>query len=295
MGSKIWRAAAAAAWGSVAINVHAATNAWTPLGPEGGGIVRVVYSPTPGTVFLIATGGFYRSQDSGVSWQPIYSGFSNAAWDLAVDPADSSRVYVIAPNSPSLYVSTDGGSTLAPSATFPSAVANAEAIAVSRDGTTLYASSANQLYRSTDRGQTWSQRTPFLSTSTIVERLLVDPTDSNTVYVVQANSATVIFILVTHDGGTSWARLSASANNSSGSTTAINAAATVDSPAPSKSGGGILSPWDHVGLMPLWASYVRLRLQPPASAHSFPRTAQALTAPGPTARYCVGLRHSNHS
>ena len=229
MGSKIWRAAAAAAWGSVAINVHAATNAWTPLGPEGGGIVRVVYSPTPGTVFLIATGGFYRSQDSGVSWQPIYSGFSNAAWDLAVDPADSSRVYVIAPNSPSLYVSTDGGSTLAPSATFPSAVANAEAIAVSRDGTTLYA------------------------------------------------------------------RLSASANNSSGSTTAINAAATVDSPAPSKSGGGILSPWDHVGLMPLWASYVRLRLQPPASAHSFPRTAQALTAPGPTARYCVGLRHSNHS
>jgi len=62
------------------------------------GIVRVVYSPRRARCSH-CHGRFYRSQDSGVSWQPIYSGFSNAAWDLAVDPADSSRVYVIAPNS----------------------------------------------------------------------------------------------------------------------------------------------------------------------------------------------------
>jgi hypothetical protein len=49
----------------------------------------------------------------------------------------------------------------------------------------------------------------------------------------------------------------ASANNSSSSTTVINAVATIDSPAPSKSGGGIVSLWDLVGLMLLWASHVR--------------------------------------
>ena len=83
----------------------AAINDWTAIGPRGGRITKIVFNrTTPSTVYAIASDGFYRSLDGGNSWQLIKSDFENAPSDLEVDPSDPTRVYVIAQNSPFLYV-----------------------------------------------------------------------------------------------------------------------------------------------------------------------------------------------
>jgi hypothetical protein len=65
---------------------------------SGGTVNKIVFNKsTPSTVYAIAAGGFYRSQDAGVSWQLIKGDFMNAPQDLAIDASDSTRIYVVAP------------------------------------------------------------------------------------------------------------------------------------------------------------------------------------------------------
>jgi uncharacterized repeat protein (TIGR01451 family) len=186
-------------------NVPSAVNDWTGIGPAGGTVNKIVYSKTAKTVFLIAVGGFYRSQDGGVSWQLIYSNFFNSPTDLAVDPSDPGRVYVVAQNSPSLYVSTDGGTTMAPLATFPVSVNGAWQIGISPDGSTLYVTSGVQIYCSTDKGQTWKQRTTVgTDANARILKLIASPSDAKTLYVSVVNSTSSQGIYVTHDGAMTW-------------------------------------------------------------------------------------------
>jgi hypothetical protein len=49
-----------------AINASAAPNDWTAMGPSGGTVNKIVYSQNGNTAFMVAAGGFYRSQDKGV-------------------------------------------------------------------------------------------------------------------------------------------------------------------------------------------------------------------------------------
>jgi uncharacterized repeat protein (TIGR01451 family) len=191
----------------------AAVNGWSAVGPTGVMVNRIAFSARPNTVFAIAADGFYRSQDNGLSWQLISSGSLNEPSDLALDPSDPTRLYVTALDWPSLYVSTDGGSTLAAATNLPTAVTQASQVAVSRDGATLYLSSGARVFRSLDRGQSWQARTA-VGTEPIarVIRLAVDPTDSTTVYASVITSAAGEAILATHDGGVTWSALTAGAS-----------------------------------------------------------------------------------
>jgi photosystem II stability/assembly factor-like uncharacterized protein len=108
-------------------------------------------------VFAIGTGGFYRSPDGGTSWQLIKSDFTNAPQDLAVDPSDATRVYVVAPNYPCLYVSTDGGASMSAVTTLPTAVTSAWQVAVSQNGASLYVTSGMRVFFSADRTKTWQE------------------------------------------------------------------------------------------------------------------------------------------
>jgi uncharacterized repeat protein (TIGR01451 family) len=188
------------------LQASAATNGWTAIGPSGGTVIKIVYNhSTPSTVYAIATGGFYRSLDGGVSWQLIKSDFMNAPEDLAIDPSDATRVYVVAPNYPSLYVSTDGGATLTAVTTIPTAVTNGWQVAVSQNGMTIYVTSGMQVFCSTDRANTWQQRTSVGTYSAAqVYKLLIDPTDSNTLYATATTSATDAGIFASHDGAMTW-------------------------------------------------------------------------------------------
>jgi hypothetical protein len=190
----------------VSAQVSGAINGWTAIGPGGGTVYKIVFNrSTPSTVYAIAAGGYYRSLDGGTTWQLIASNFINPPQDLEVDPSDPTRVYVVTPNYPSLYVSTDSGATLSAVTTVPTAAANTWQLAVSQNGTILYLSSGAQIFCSTDRGNTWTQRTAVSAYSAAqVWKMAIDPTDSNTLYATATMSASAEGTFVTHDGAMTW-------------------------------------------------------------------------------------------
>lgn len=201
----------------LSINASADINAWTAIGPSGGAVNKIVFSQNGGTAFMAAVGGFYRSPDGGVSWRLIKSDFLNAPVDVAIDPSDPTRVYVVAENAPCLYVSTDGGATLAPNTTLPAAVTQAHQIAVSQDGTTLYLSNDGRMFYSPDRGQTWLERTALAVDATAsVLKLIIDPTDPKTLYAAVATASTGNEgIFATHDGAVTWQQLTSGTESAS--------------------------------------------------------------------------------
>lgn len=183
-----------------------AINGWTAIGPSGGRVTKIVFNKsTPSTVYAIASAGFYRSLDGGNSWQLIKSDFENSPQDLEIDPSDPTRVYVVAPNYPSLYVSTDGGATMSAVTTLPTIFTSSWQVAVSQSGTTLYMNSGAQIYCSTDRANTWTARTAVSTYSGAqVWKLAIDPTDSNTLFATATISTTAEGTFVSHDGAMTW-------------------------------------------------------------------------------------------
>src|ERR1700748_657458 len=106
---------------SVCPVVFGGVNSWSALGPYGGQIQRIVYAPSmPSRAYMVSTGGFSSSQDSGVTWQSIPGAPGTLLQDVAVDPTDATRVYVISAYPPYLQISKDGGATLSTAPTFPS-------------------------------------------------------------------------------------------------------------------------------------------------------------------------------
>ena len=193
----------------------AGTNTWTAMGPAGANVTSMVFGKTAGTVFAAGGSGVYRSLDDGADWQAIKTDFpGNAPTGMAIDPSDATRLYVVAPTWPSLYVSTDGGATLQAATSLPTAVTQAGQVGVSQDGRTLYIASTGQIFSSTDRGATWAQRTAISSDPLAIPlSLVVDPTDANSVYIsVQLTTAALQQVLATHDGGATWQVLSSDAN-----------------------------------------------------------------------------------
>jgi len=188
----------------------AAINTWSSVGPEGGEMVKAVYNPaTPTTVYAIAASGFHRSVDAGATWQLTKSDFLNPPSDMEVDPSDPTRVYVVSGSPKTLWVSTDSG-VVFNSIAFPN-VGNAFQIELSADGQTIYASSATRIFRSDNRGTDWSERTSVGVAPGIVSRLLIDPTNKETVYAVAATSINSSGLFVSHNGAATWTLLSAAA------------------------------------------------------------------------------------
>jgi uncharacterized repeat protein (TIGR01451 family) len=204
-----------------------AINDWTAIGPSGGTVNKIVFNKaTPSTVYAVATGGFYRSQDGGVSWQLIKSDFYNAPQDLAIDPSDAARIYVVTPSYPYLYVSTDGGASLSAVTSLPTGVTTAWQVAVSQNGATLYLAAGGRVFYSADRATTWQERTAVSTYSAaLLFKLSIDPTDANTLYASARTSLTDAGIFVTHDGAMSWQLLTSGSQLTSLPTDfAINAA-----------------------------------------------------------------------
>jgi photosystem II stability/assembly factor-like uncharacterized protein len=150
----------------------------------------------PGTWYAGAESGLYRSEDGGLSWQPVSQGpgYPPAA-ALAMTP--DGALYL--GNADGVYYSTDGGERWTRRGEGLPA-ANVLSLAVSpADARVLYAGLGGQgVYRSPDEGQTWTTGgVPGLSAMA----LAAHPTDPQRLYTRVAFER----VYETRDGGETWA------------------------------------------------------------------------------------------
>lgn len=212
---KVWARLLAVAVAIVSHTADAAINQWTGIGPYGGGALKLVYNrASPSTVYLTSVGGFSRSTDGGVTWQMAWTDSMNSPVDLAVDPSNPSRLYVVFVDPPYLMSSADAGKTLTAVSNFPVNLVNPYQIQVSADGQTLFVTAGSRIICSTDRGQTWAERTVVdADPATRVLHLIIDPVDANTLYAGVAKDNGENGIFVTHDGARTWTQSVWSTNN----------------------------------------------------------------------------------
>ncbi|MDB6044858.1 MAG: hypothetical protein JWM63_3409 [Gammaproteobacteria bacterium] len=192
--------------------VFAGVNTWSALGPYGGQIQRIVYAASaPSKAYMVSIAGFSSSQDGGVTWQSIPVAPQTYLQDVAVDPTDATRVYVVGLYPPYLQISTDGGATLSTVTSFPATLSLASQVQVSSDGATVCVSALLSIACSTDHGHTWGVRAaiPGPANGRIL-KLLIDPTNSNTFYASVVLSGNDDGIFVTHDGAKTWQQTFAS-------------------------------------------------------------------------------------
>ncbi|MEQ8425269.1 MAG: hypothetical protein RIA63_11205 [Cyclobacteriaceae bacterium] len=149
------------------------------IGPDGNRAISVVGEPgNPNVSYLgAASGGIWKTEDRGVNWKPVF------------DETDDSSIgaLAIAPSSPKQVWAGTGETFL---------IRPAHAV-------------GNGVYKSSDAGKTWKKM--GLESSFRISRILVHPTDTNTVYVgvlghthgPQQEKG----VYKTTDGGRTWNRL----------------------------------------------------------------------------------------
>ncbi|OGL59046.1 hypothetical protein A3H10_02655 [Candidatus Uhrbacteria bacterium RIFCSPLOWO2_12_FULL_46_10] len=164
-----------------------AGKSWETIARLQGRINRIVkHALKASTIYLIIEGrGFWRSEDSGATWQDMSEDLKKfpgalSINDLVVDPMRPDTV--ITASKYGLVRTTDGGSTWSalPLLTPPSSV-DIFAVALNPNNSTeLYYTTDRTLYRSQDAGKTWETKTlPVPGAHTI---LLVDPKVPTTQY-----------------------------------------------------------------------------------------------------------------
>lgn len=135
------------------------------------------------------TGGFFRSEDGGVTWSRI--GATLGVSEIALDRNSPSTLYalVTSPSDPTqglLYKSTDFGSTFALLSSLPNGVPGALAVAPGSPSTLYYAATepaGNRIdvSRSSNGGVSWSPAGTSLPGS-ITESLVVSPLNAQEVF-----------------------------------------------------------------------------------------------------------------
>lgn len=164
-----------------------------------------VFDPTqPGVIYVSAFGLskvdlFYKSTDSGGSWQPIGQALRQPV-PLLVVPSNPSVLYVAALGG--LMSSADGGITWN-----AAGLGGTEINSLSYDPrhpATLYAATRQGLFKSTDGGRNWTVLRNGLPDSTPL-KLVVDPSNPDSLYVwISRGGSENHQIYRSSNGGASW-------------------------------------------------------------------------------------------
>jgi photosystem II stability/assembly factor-like uncharacterized protein len=149
----------------------------------------------------LLVGGLLKTEDGGATWQALpYTGVTREPAVVEVDPVDPDIVYAggfIEPHAGACTAvrSTDGGATWSCMEALGSR--NFSALAIDpRDPRNLYAESNEEVFRSTDRGVTW---TKLPAPPSGFSRLEVDPFRSERLYATAGNT-----LFRSDDGGRTW-------------------------------------------------------------------------------------------
>ncbi len=176
---------------------------WRTLGPSlfGGRIADIaVADDADRTIYCAAaTGGIWRSDNSGTTWEPVFDDYSTGSMGcLALDPGNSSVVWagtgeVIAGSHTAwgdgIYKSEDGGDTWSHMGLEQTHYIGKIVVDPS-DGDVIYAAAAGHLwgpnperglYKSEDGGRTWNQSL-FINDKVGVVDVVMDPADSQVLY-----------------------------------------------------------------------------------------------------------------
>lgn len=152
------------------------------------------------TIFVsAASGGVWRTQNEGVTWEPIFEeGPSTSIGDVTIAPSDPNIVWIGTGEAnifrssmagAGVYKSTDGGDSwthmgLTGTQTVPRIVihpTNPDIVYVAASGNEWTTSEDRGLYKSTDGGATW-EKIHYVDEMTGAIDLVMHPEDPNTLY-----------------------------------------------------------------------------------------------------------------
>ncbi len=194
------------AWATGLLIPTLAAGGYAPIGPAGGRVEAVTIDPVdPATLYAgTNSGAIFKSTDGGRNWRALDTGalFVSQVRSILVDPSDRDTVYVVATNR--IARSRDGGATWTNASPGVTGVINAAVIDPTNPNR-LYVGTS-RLYRSENRGDSWTQFNNSELSGGLILSVVVDPTQSQTVYARKGGCSIGIVCAVfkTIDGGAHW-------------------------------------------------------------------------------------------
>jgi photosystem II stability/assembly factor-like uncharacterized protein len=151
---------------------------WRPVGPYGGTVTVLAVDPARPSTILAGTPhqGLFRSDDGGMTWEPVDTGIETLVSQIAFDRLHPGRVY--AGIGGGVLLSLDHGRSWSDTTAFGGHAGLLTAMAVDpRGGSFVYASAA-ELFRSADRGRHWKLLGSASPAQNAAAALAVDATSS---------------------------------------------------------------------------------------------------------------------
>lgn len=194
------------------LTAPATAQQWTPIGPPGGDVRSLALDPRrPGHIYLgTADGIVYKSTDGADHWERMESAFplrGRSLDDIVVDPA-TGEIWIgyweVAGPGGGVAHSTDGGRTFAVLPGIEGQAVRALAQSPSHPAI-LVAGTLSGVFRSEDRGATWSRVSPAGHPEIRnVNSIAIDPRDPGVIY-----AGTWHLPWKTLDGGRRWSPIAA--------------------------------------------------------------------------------------
>ena len=169
-------------------------------------VFSIIIDPvTPGTVYVSACSGIYKSETAGDLFHKIQGIPSTARRTRVLKQDPMNRQIVYAGTTEGLYKTTDGGKTFR-RMTGPDVIVNDVWIDPENTSRVLLATDRGGVLVSNDAAVTFAASNHGFSARK-VEALLVDSHDSSRIYAGVVNDKTYGGVFVTADGGTEWKQI----------------------------------------------------------------------------------------